>query len=295
MRQKRAKAYKRVMALYVSAFSFRQPYQLLLTNDFLLEAGKQRDNDVYKMLKEVVQGETKPMITQCCIHALYTLGKEYQPIVDLAKKCERRKCNHREAIDAWECVKEVVGPTNKHRYVLALGSPKLMSSLNHVPGLPIVHFNPRGVLVLSPPTQATIRVKNAQEEERRVEGAKVLDGVVDGANVVGADGTASAPAQRSRKAKAPNPLSMKKKKVKADAAAPAEAKKRRLDDDDEDKEEAEADGGEAEAGRRKKKRKRGRGKGAVAGAIAELKAEMAAKGAAGDAGEAEAGSGAESD
>lgn len=60
MRQKRAKAYKRVMALYVSAFNFRQPYQLLLTNDFLLEAGKQRDNDVYKMLKDVVQGETKP-------------------------------------------------------------------------------------------------------------------------------------------------------------------------------------------------------------------------------------------
>ncbi|KAL1412467.1 hypothetical protein Q8F55_000212 [Vanrija albida] len=291
MRQKRAKAYKRVMALYVSAFNFRQPYQLLLTNDFLLEAGKQRDNDVFKMLKDVVQGETKPMITQCCIHALYTLGKEHQQIVDLAKKCERRKCNHREAIDAWECVKEVVGATNKHRYVLALGSPKLMSSLHHVPGLPIVHFNPRGVLVLSPPTQATIRVKNAHEEERRVEGAKVLDGVVDGDNVLGAGD--SAPAPRARKAKAPNPLSMKKKK-KVEVVAEA-GKKRRLEEEVEEKAEVEDEGGEEAAGRRKKKRKRGRGKGAVAGAIAELKAEIAAKGAGGGAAEGGEGSGDESD
>jgi U3 small nucleolar RNA-associated protein 23 len=29
MRQKRAKTYKRVMALYVQAFGFRQPYQVL--------------------------------------------------------------------------------------------------------------------------------------------------------------------------------------------------------------------------------------------------------------------------
>lgn len=60
MRQKRAKAYKRVMALYVSAFGFRQPYQILLGDDFLLEANKQKDVDWWKMLGTTVQGEVKP-------------------------------------------------------------------------------------------------------------------------------------------------------------------------------------------------------------------------------------------
>lgn len=240
------------------------------------------------------------MITQCCVEALYRLGKENQFIVNIAKKCERRKCNHRSAIDPADCIKEVVGtsgkpgalpaantlagPTNKHRYVLALSSPSLTRTLSTVPGLPIVHFNARGVLVLSPPSTATIRVKNTAEEGRRIEGAKILDGVVDGENVVGADSTGprGAAAERTRKVKArgPNPLSMKKKKTAADSEGSGSAQKRRREDnhdvDDDDSAGESEDGGDAAAGRRKKKRRRGRGKGVVAAAIADMRTDDAA-------------------
>ncbi|RSH87117.1 hypothetical protein EHS25_003606 [Saitozyma podzolica] len=234
MRQKRAKTYKRVMALYVQAFGFRQPYQVLVSNDLIASTAAQA-LDIRKGLSLCVQGEIKPMITQCCIEALYALGKPGQPIVNVAKTFERRRCNHREAIAPDECIKDVVGPTNKHRYVLALQSPTLLSALDPIPGLPIIHFNPRGVLVLSPPGTATVREKNRVEEERRMEGGKVLEGVVDGGNVVGGGDTvdvggsrvgagvgagvgasvvAAGPSRRSR-VKGPNPLSMKKKKTTA--------------------------------------------------------------------------------
>jgi U3 small nucleolar RNA-associated protein 23 len=49
------------------------------------------------------------VITQCCIHELYLLGKSQQPAVDLAKTFERRKCNHREVIPGDECLASVVG------------------------------------------------------------------------------------------------------------------------------------------------------------------------------------------
>lgn len=74
MRQKRAKAYKRLMTLYAQTFGFRQPYQVLgrsfttpicgllifaVGDDFLLElANKQLD--VAKQLATCVQGECKP-------------------------------------------------------------------------------------------------------------------------------------------------------------------------------------------------------------------------------------------
>ena len=48
-------------------------------------------------------------MTQCCIVELYKLGAEHQHTVDIAKRFERRKCNHREAIEGDECVKSVVG------------------------------------------------------------------------------------------------------------------------------------------------------------------------------------------
>jgi rRNA-processing protein FCF1 len=49
------------------------------------------------------------VITQCCIVELYKMGKDRQPAVDLAKDFERRKCNHREAIEGSTCLREVVG------------------------------------------------------------------------------------------------------------------------------------------------------------------------------------------
>lgn len=170
--------------------------------------------------------------------------------------------------------------------MLAVQAQKFATAMGTIPGLPIMHFNARGVLVLSPPSTATVRHKNALEEDRRVGGAALLDGVVDGANVLGggSSGGAGGAVEGSmarRKAKQPNPLSMKKKKKGTDEAV---GKKRSRDDDedghedkeDEDEDEAEAagagEGGDA-AGRKKKKRRRGKGgKGEVAAAIAEIKA-----------------------
>lgn len=117
------------------------------------------------------------VMTQCCIVELYKLGPEHQDTVDIAKRFERRKCNHREAIVGDDCIRSVVGtsmnivpipadvlnkPTgdaNKHRYAVATQSTPLRDALRAIPGVPILHIN-RVVLVLEPPSQATLRAKS---------------------------------------------------------------------------------------------------------------------------------------
>ncbi|WVQ86290.1 hypothetical protein IAT38_008458 [Cryptococcus sp. DSM 104549] len=294
MRQKRAKTYKRVMALYTGTFGFRQPFQILASQDVLLEGGKS-DLNMIKQFLQVTQGECKPMITQCCMEALYKLGKDVQRTTDLAKTFERRKCNHRTALEPDECLKDVIGQTNKHRYVLASQSSALRTALQTIPGLPMIHFNPRGVLVLSPPSTATVREKNKLEEARRIEGIQEMVGIVDGGNVVGggAGASAGAPVARTRKVKQPNPLSMKKKKSATDPAVKAggiEAGKKRRRDGEEDEggasdgddrpelgEKAEGEEGDDASGKRKRKRKKK--KSAVGEAIAELNAQQTVAGA----------------
>lgn len=49
------------------------------------------------------------MITQCAMQVLYDAGKEGQEVVDLAKRFERRKCNHREPIANDACLTDVIG------------------------------------------------------------------------------------------------------------------------------------------------------------------------------------------
>ncbi|KLO04864.1 Fcf1-domain-containing protein [Schizopora paradoxa] len=157
MRQKRAKQYRKLMALYSMSFGFRQPYQVLVDSMICSEAISSKV-DLVKRLEDVLQGNVKPMITQCCIEELYLQGSALQPAVDLAKSFERRKCNHREAIQGDECLSSVVGETNKHRYVIASQSNPLRQKLRLIPAVPLVHIN-RSVTVLEPPSDATLKQK----------------------------------------------------------------------------------------------------------------------------------------
>ncbi|KAJ2577938.1 hypothetical protein EV177_010884, partial [Coemansia sp. RSA 1804] len=56
MRVKRTKAYKKVMKLYQQSFGFREPYQVLVSADFLLE-GVAKNLEVIKTLEDALQGK----------------------------------------------------------------------------------------------------------------------------------------------------------------------------------------------------------------------------------------------
>ncbi|OCH96485.1 Fcf1-domain-containing protein [Obba rivulosa] len=258
MRQKRAKAYRKLMSLYSMSFGFREPYQVLVDSEMCKTSVAQKI-DLAKQLGVVLQGTVKPMITQCCIHELYLQGKAQQPAVDLAKTFERRKCNHREAIPGDDCLVSVIGETNKHRYVVATQSQELRSKLRTVPAVPIVHVN-RAVMILEPPSDVTLKAKEAMEEKTLLPSAPEMEKLSSTSAVP----AAVEPSRKKRKGpKGPNPLSVKKKKTKSDQSAPAHRKtgdqekqagaKRRREDDDEVGEPRSTEGG---VGRTRKRRKK---------------------------------------
>ncbi|TFY79374.1 hypothetical protein EWM64_g4639 [Hericium alpestre] len=242
MRQKRAKAYRKLMALYCMSFGFRQPYQVLVDSEMCKTAITQK-LDFVKQLGIVLQGTVKPMITQCCIHELYLQGKVQQPAVDLAKIFERRKCNHREAIPGDECLTSVIGDTNKHRYVVATQSQPLRSKLRSIPGVPILHIN-RSVMILEPPSDVTLRAKELADLQA------LNPSTSESAKLKAAAPDVEPPPKKGHKGpKGPNPLSVKKKKTalqppktdkakekaRADAtkpSAPAKAGHKRKREDD---------------------------------------------------------------
>ncbi|KAL6299026.1 Fcf1-domain-containing protein, partial [Sparassis latifolia] len=214
MRIKRAKAYRKLMSLYSTSFGFREPYQVLVDAE-ICKAAILQNLALATQLGAVLQGTVKPMITQCCIHELYLQGKPQQPAVDLAKTFERRRCNHREPLASDTCLASVVGETNKHRYVVATQSQALRAALRAVPAVPLVHFN-RSVMILEPPSTATLAAKRSVEEEALHPSAPELaalpTSLKDDAD---AD---TEPVRKKRKGpKGPNPLSVKKKKAKPDA------------------------------------------------------------------------------
>ncbi|KAG6878414.1 hypothetical protein C0993_007015 [Termitomyces sp. T159_Od127] len=170
----------------------------------ILKTAVEQKIELPRQLGIILQGEVKPMITQCCIHELYIQGKSQQPTVDLAKTFERRKCNHQEPIPGDDCLETVVGPTNKHRYVILTQSQTLRVKLRRIPAVPIVHIN-RSVMVLEPPSDLTLLTKAQMEE-------KALQPSPSELTFVGPSPEISK--KKKRGPKGPNPLSVKKKKEK---------------------------------------------------------------------------------
>ncbi|CED83168.1 Uncharacterized proteins of PilT N-term./Vapc superfamily [Phaffia rhodozyma] len=228
MRQKRAKAYKRLMQSYCLTFGFRQPYQTLVDAQFCKNIAKS-GIDVEKQFETVLQGKCKPMITQCCMQELYDLGRDSQYVVDLAKTFERRKCNHREPIPGDECLTSVIGETNKHRYVLATQSEELRNYIRkNVPAVPIMH-DKRSVVVMEPMSETTKGKKNEMEESALkasmptsvlplpptslVDIIGLPSSSTDEASSKSVTATQPPPPKKRKGPKQPNPLSVKKKKA----------------------------------------------------------------------------------
>ena len=156
------------------------------------------------------------MITQCCISHLYNAKDE--AAIALGRTFERRKCNHRTLMDASECIKSVIGPENKHRYVVATQTTETREYLRAIPAVPLIYIN-RSVMILEPPSGATL-IKQKQMERAKIAPsrsemtflASKNSDILAEKKAREAMRNGETPVKKKRKGpKGPNPLSMKKK------------------------------------------------------------------------------------
>lgn len=189
------------MNVYLHAFKFREPFQTIIDDEIILHCEKS-SFDLIKGLKRTIQSEIKPMITQCCMQSLYKTNN--QTAIDIGKSFERRRCNHppSDPLAPKDCIKSIIAPDNKHRYVLASQIFELRKELMNVPGVPMVFMN-RSVMVMEPISKMTLRYANDYENKK----------LTGGLNSTGQEPVKQEPAKKRKGPKQPNPLSIKKKKV----------------------------------------------------------------------------------
>lgn len=235
MRGKRSKQYRKLLRQFELAFGFRQPYQVLVDAELVKDAHRFA-MDLPQYLSNTLHGEVKILITQCSMRHLYAQNKEpgVAKVIDKAKDYERRRCGHHpeqfpEPCSTLECLGSVVGPKNKHRYVVASQDLEVRSKMRGIPGVPLVYIN-RSVMILEPMAAATTRVVQKGERAKfRAElkqpdtttGGKRKRG--DGDDSEGSDSEDDAekkdeePKKKKKKRKGekgPNPLAVKKPKKK---------------------------------------------------------------------------------
>ena len=176
------------------------------------------------------------MITQCSIRHLYALSESEFPrkdqVIDLAKRFERRRCNHHELeqpLSEKECLEAVIihDGENKHRYCVGTQGGDIRAMLRAIPGVPLIYIN-RSVMIMEP--MAPISAMKRERGEREKFRAGIIDtrlkasakrkrlsekeGEGEGDDEVGGGGGDEEQEKKKKKRKGPkgpNPLSVKKK------------------------------------------------------------------------------------
>lgn len=294
---KSRKAYKKLMRSF-EQLGFRQPYQLLLTSDIVLDTVKL---DVMNLFQKTLNTkDLKPMITQCCIRALYAKNKpgpdrdpNVPAAIERAKTFERRRCGHlmdQDPLTERECMLSVVDPKgkgeNKFRYVVATNDEWLRHRLRSVVPTPLMYCR-RSVMILEPMSDASQQIRDREERQKfkdgiirrplkrkREDGDEGEDSEGDSdsegekeksTDAPDASSSGQAPEKKKKKKnygpKQPNPLAMKKAKK--------EAKPQQSDQQQKPKKPAETNAESTAEGKAKRKRRKKTGTATGTGATAE--------------------------
>jgi U3 small nucleolar RNA-associated protein 23 len=269
MKLKRAKAYRKLMHQYELQFGFREAYQVLLDAEILQDAWRFKI-DLVPRLEGVVAGKVKPMITQCSMRHLYSATPKNEALINQAKTYERRRCNHHELenpLSSLECLSEVVGPTNKHRYIVASQDQEVRAHMRNIPGVPLVYIS-KSVMLLEPMNEQTAEQRAALEKSKFRLGLKAQrkpdvgqkrkrDEDAEGADASIENATGNGPQKKKRQKgpKQPNPLSMKKSTKATPKEAPSKTRAVGPTESPPPTNASEPSAADGETGPRKRKRK----------------------------------------
>ncbi|KAI9662437.1 MAG: hypothetical protein M1821_008604 [Bathelium mastoideum] len=249
MRGKRSKQYRKLMQQYGIHFGFREPYQVLLDAQILIDA-HHFTMDLPHLLRTALHGTIKPMITHCTLLHLRSLPSSLSgPLLALTRSaCELRRCGHHDdpasPLPTRDCLLDCVdakhapgepGAHNKHRYVVATQDEEARKRLRQVPGTPLLYVK-RSVLVMEPMAAGSVRVQEQEErgkfraglkggrgvkrkrEEEEGEEDERSGGEGEGEGEGEGDGEQEEVTTKKKKRrgpKGPNPLSMLKPKKRA--------------------------------------------------------------------------------
>ncbi|ETN42245.1 uncharacterized protein HMPREF1541_04186 [Cyphellophora europaea CBS 101466] len=206
MRAKRSKKYRKIMSTYGQAFSFREPYQVLLDSNFLRTCHAFH-MPLQKYLENTLHGQCRPYITQCTLAKIANDFEKHKERTGDKRKGGRadflppptevplRYCKHRNAegqevgvIEEGKCLLDLLSgqvkgnevARNKQHYILASadapenemnrkGHVELRERARLIPGVPIIYVK-RSVMILEELSASSEATRRGDERAKFKEG-----------------------------------------------------------------------------------------------------------------------------
>lgn len=220
------------MRFYKMSFGVQEPYRVVVDGTFLSHALESKIH-VKEQLPKLLDGRVTPMVTDCIMNELRSLGSRALGAAIIAKGYYRLKCQHGSPIAAAECVRRQLEGGNSRGLLVATQDAELAKAVRERPGVPLIKLNGQ-VPYLEEPSAASKAAKTAGEAARLKASEWEMPRLPELRDTQRmAKAAAMVPPKKRKGPKGPNPLSCMKAKKKLPqtqslpqataAAAPASA------------------------------------------------------------------------
>mmetsp|Transcript_82259 Transcript_82259/g.172223 ORF Transcript_82259/g.172223 Transcript_82259/m.172223 type:complete len:289 (+) Transcript_82259:233-1099(+) len=166
MRVRRHKGFRRSLKFYSITFGIKQPYKVLVDGTFVTQAVNNRINVKEQLPKILNNCRCTPMVTNCMLEEVNSLGPRGRGAAFVMKSYYRVKCGHQTNIGASACIKEQIGKKNERKLFVATQDLQLATHLRAIPGAPVIRMN-QMVPFLEEPSDAS--KKEQQDAEAKKE------------------------------------------------------------------------------------------------------------------------------
>jgi len=211
MRVKRLKHCKKHIAFYKTQFGFHEPYQVLVDLTFCQHALTCKIN-IKEQVANYFGAETQLFTTKCILEEGKLLGPQLGGALHICKQYKLRKCGHKEAMTAQQCIEDMIGESNPLHFFVASQDHELQLKLRRIPGVPILRIHYHALVLEKPHGQSKREADSigvakcgiTEAEQERIRELKKKHNIKEVKEKL----------PREKKVKGVNPLAMKKKKKK---------------------------------------------------------------------------------
>lgn len=226
MRRKKHKHTRRAVKFYKIHHGFREPFKVVLDSSFvhaLLQANLKEATD---LVAGLLGGQVRLFTTQCVMHEIKALGKDYEETYKACKKIQLYKCGHDDQTQpATQCLRSLVGGDNAGHFFVGTQDKQLRKDISKIPAGASMFVSVNGLHLEQPSDKQEQLINQAAEDQQGLQRqdlkSQVLKEVVDARRHAKPDINTSI--YRHNKAKGPNPMAAKKKKKrKLTESAPQE-------------------------------------------------------------------------
>ena len=225
-RLNRQKKYRKILKYYKINYKIKAPFKVLLDGNFIHASIKNSVTINEKIPKILNDPTCDLLVPNIVLDELEKIGEPVKETLYQAQTFKKHKYGNGSTPS--EVILDIIGQTNRNKFVVCTQDVDLRHQLQKIPGVPLIYMN-KASFVIEPPSYASNRLTEKQEqkknepkrdERRRLQqamGGKSLSSINKNHN----NDNSINPLSKKRKKgsgggiKQPNPLSMKKKKVKA--------------------------------------------------------------------------------